>query len=115
MRGYGNHSRLMTNARFLGYAETVEKYRMTYTSYPMLTEEPDVHIKGELYEVDEKELIDHLDDLEGVPYLYDRKEISVKSDGKTLSAWAYIYKCGFGKYPVPTGNYRDVAPSRYEH
>jgi len=81
----------------------------------MLTEEPLVHIKGELYEVSEDDLIDRLDDLEGVPYLYERKEIPVKSGEKTLTAWAYLYKCGHGKYPVHTGNYRDVAPSLYEH
>lgn len=111
MKGYGNHY-LLKNAAFLGAAKTLLKYRMTYTSFPMLTEEPLVHIKGELYEVSENDLIGPLDDLEGVPYLYERKEIPVQIDNKTLTAWAYIYKLGLGKYSVPTGNYRDVVPSR---
>ncbi|NTW50920.1 MAG: gamma-glutamylcyclotransferase [Chlorobiales bacterium] len=113
MKGYGNH-RLMENATFLGYAETLEKYRMTYTSYPMLTEEPLVQIKGELYEVSEEDLLGPLDELEGVPHLYERKEIQVKTTENILTAWVYIYKCGLGRYSAPTGNYRDVVPALYE-
>lgn len=113
MKGYGNH-RLMKNATFLGYAETLEKYQLTYTSYPMLTEEPLVQVKGELYEVTEKDLLGPIDELEGYPYHYDRKEIEVKINEKTARAWVYIYKCGLGRYSAPTGNYRDVVPAQDE-
>ncbi|ACF13947.1 AIG2 family protein [Chloroherpeton thalassium ATCC 35110] len=111
MHGYHNHV-LLEDAVFLGEAETVEKYRLTYTFFPMLTEPPEVHVKGELYQVDDEALA-NLDILEDIPHLYQRKKIPIQINQEKHLAWVYVYTTGEGLYEIPTGNYRDVRPRNF--
>jgi len=108
MQGYHNHV-LLRKAVFLGNAQTQQKYRLTYTSFPMLTLPAEVQVKGELYQVSDEELA-KLDILEGVPELYYRAQIPVLHRKKTDEAWAYFYTRGEGRYVIPSGNYRDARP-----
>ena len=111
MQGYHNHM-LLEDAIFLGQAQTAEKYRLTYTSFPMMTEVSEVKVKGELYRIDEREF-DNLDILEGYPQLYYRKEIPILHREKTYSAWTYFYTRGEGRYEIPSGNYHDVRLNKF--
>jgi gamma-glutamylaminecyclotransferase len=68
MRGHGNHY-LLEQARFVNEAATVDGFAMLYAGYPYVVRDPgdgwEIYpVKGEVYEVDIKQLM-RLDSLEG--------------------------------------------------
>ncbi len=90
---------VLSGSKFLGTARTVDDYTLysCYGAFPAMvreTHEDDPGVQGELYEVEES-LLDHpLDGIEGVPDLYDRHEVTLKtSDDQPIEkAWCYLYQ-----------------------
>jgi len=89
-RGFGNHIYL-EGTRFLGRAETVEKYALYEVGIPYVVKGEGVStIKGEVYEVGREEL-SAIDRLEGHPRHYKREKVRVRlEDGREVEAWLYF-------------------------
>jgi gamma-glutamylcyclotransferase (GGCT)/AIG2-like uncharacterized protein YtfP len=91
-RGCRNNHYL-SEAMFLGEAETVEKYSMRRHKYwyPTVIETLEYYnIIGELWCCSESTL-KSLDRLEGYPDLFYRKEVPVIQDAKVINAWVYFF------------------------
>lgn len=92
-KGFDNHKLLEKSAKRLGKASTVGKFAMyedSFGNYPFLVKKPISKVKGELYEVKRKELLDKIDEFEGAPELYQRKKIKVKTHHGVSFAYTYI-------------------------
>lgn len=93
--GFQNHSRLI-NAEYLGEFTTVGKYVMyadTSNLFPYVIEnEKRSSIHGELYKITNADEFKSIDELEGSPTYYYRKQVSVESKEKKqkYSAWIYF-------------------------
>lgn len=86
-RGGRNH-RLMAGQRFVGPAVTALGFRLfDLGPYPGMVRAAEGMVRGELFEVSPRCRVE-LDEFEGVPDLFDRREI-VLADHST--AWAYLY------------------------
>ena len=102
MQGLGNHGIISKysggSQRFLGKARTIEKYLMLTSGVPFVNSKiPEVTIKGELFEISDKKLLDELDRLEGHPDWYVRTLIKVQhivdvaeDNGPTVDAFIYF-------------------------
>lgn len=94
-RRYGNHG-VLGNSVFLGEGVTVDQsFTMFDGGFPFVSDGfPGDHngtIVGELYETNDKRILDNLDRLEGVPYLYVKREVDVTLlDGNTYQATIYV-------------------------
>lgn len=94
-RRHGNHG-VLGNASYLGEAVTVAKnFTMFDGGFPFVSDgfsgDHNGSIVGELYETSDKRILDNLDRLEGVPYLYVKREIDVTTlDGITYQATIYV-------------------------
>lgn len=92
--GFVNHFYLK-NEKFISTASTLEKYQM-YPSlnfeFPFLIKsEKFDFIKGEVFEVNSKEVLELLDNLEGYPDLYLKEFIDIKLEsGNTIKALTYF-------------------------
>jgi len=92
---HGNHG-VLGNAVYLGEAVTVAKdFTMFDGGFPFVSDGfPGDHngsIVGELYQTDNKSILANLDRLEGVPYLYVKREIDVTTmDGISFIATIYV-------------------------
>lgn len=99
----------LRNAAFLGDAKTAfPAFRMFCTGwYPAVIEAADdaYELIGEVYEVDEKTM-HGLDAAEGVPSLYQRKQVDVVVGDETHKVWIYIYQ-------PPVNNFREVTSGDY--
>lgn len=107
-KGFGNHMYL-EKAEFLGMARTKEKYTMRVSGIPIpcVSKEPTSHIIGEVYKVNEIELM-NIDSLEGHPNWYKRELVRVVlSSGKELEAWMYFNENGEGEI-VKSGDFSKV-------
>lgn len=89
-QGLSNHF-FLRDARFLGRAQTVERYALYEDEIPIVTRSQAVSpIQGEVYEVTEK-MLHHLDVLEQHPEFYRREQVAVLlEDGSQLQAWLYF-------------------------
>lgn len=89
-QGLSNHF-FLREARFLGRAQTAERYALYEDEIPIVTRSQAVSpIQGEVYEVSEKTL-HHLDVLEQHPAFYRREQVEVVlEDGARLEAWLYF-------------------------
>lgn len=93
--GFQNHNRLI-NAEYLGEFTTVGKYVMfadTSELFPYVLEnEKRSSIHGELYKITNADEFKSIDELEGSPTYYYRKQVSVESKEKKqkFSAWIYF-------------------------
>jgi len=84
-----NH--FLSNAKFIGEG-VIQGYEMYIVGYFPGIVKGKGKIRGEVYEVDE-EILEMLDEYEGVPDLYERIRENVKLDnGKELEAYFYLYK-----------------------
>lgn len=98
-RRHGNHG-VLGNSVFLGEAVSVSKeFSMFDGGFPFVSDgfpgEHNGSIVGELYETDNKSILSNLDRLEGVPYLYVKREIDVTTlDGITYQATMYVASAG---------------------
>ncbi len=104
LQGKHRHGTLK-DSEFVDYAHTSFKYLMQDSGFPMVFEPIDLaifpetelprednyygQIKGEIYLIN-PETQTHLDQIEGVPHLYFRKDI-VCLDGKGISYYPYMY------------------------
>ena len=93
-RRHGNHG-VLGNARFIGEAVTVAKdFTMFDGGFPFVSDsfsDSTGSIVGELYETSDQRILSNLDRLEGVPYLYVKREIDVTTlDGSTYQATIYV-------------------------
>jgi len=92
-KGFDNHNLLTKYAKRVGKASTVGKFAMyedSFGNYPYLVKEPITKVIGELYEIKRKELLDKIDEFEGVPEYYQRKKIKVKTHKGVNLAFVYI-------------------------
>ncbi len=92
-KGFDNHNLLSKYAKRLGKAHTVKKFAMyedSFGNYPYLVDAPLSKIKGELYKITRAELMQRIDEFEGVPDYYVRKKIEVKSHQGVKRAFVYI-------------------------
>jgi len=67
-------------------------YEDSFGNYPYIVDEPYSKIKGELYQIMRADLMQKLDEFEGVPDYYERKKIEVKSHHGVKRAFVYIRK-----------------------
>lgn len=94
-RRHGNHG-VLGNSVFLGEAVTKDMvFTMFDGGFPFVSDGyPGDHngsIIGELYETSDKRILDNLDRLEGVPYLYVKRQIDVTTlDGVAYQATIYV-------------------------
>lgn len=94
-KGFGNH-RVLGKSRFIGEALTNEKFIMYDGPFPWVStmsnqEEYLGYVWGELYEVTSNNILQDLDSLEGVPYMYVRKEVDVTVlNGSVFPAIMYV-------------------------
>jgi gamma-glutamylcyclotransferase (GGCT)/AIG2-like uncharacterized protein YtfP len=68
-------------------------------------------VKGELYLLpDPESIINILDRIEGVPFLFRREEVEVICNGEPCTAWAYTYNSSKNKsYDViESGDFLDI-------
>ena len=86
-RGHAAHNRLMAPATFLGTG-TIKGIRQSTT----LFKPGEGTVAGELYEIPDS-AIGPIDEYEGHPSLYERREIPVTLSGGAIivSAWVYHY------------------------
>lgn len=121
MNGHGNHM-LLRNAEFKGIAATKERFLMSASFIPYVSDKwDDIHneytaqIKGEIYVVSEGELMS-LDALEGHPQFYCRKETDVwyyNEDNEPELIQAWLYFCNeVASQVIPTGSYNDYLTAR---
>jgi len=83
-QGYGNH-RLLETSEFKGGTQTKPEYTMySMGGFPCITEEGGTSIEIEVYEVEDS-VFSRLDQLEGYPTFYNRKEIETEWG----DAWVY--------------------------
>jgi gamma-glutamylcyclotransferase (GGCT)/AIG2-like uncharacterized protein YtfP len=108
MRGYTLHRVLTTGATFLGEGR-VRGRLLHLGRFPGLTV-GDGLVKGEVYRVDDPEVLPVLDREEG--YNFDRRRSTVTlADGRRARAWVYWY-CGPQPRAVaiPDGDFRRAHP-----
>ncbi len=93
--GFDNHNIMKDGAKKIAQASTVGKFAMfedDFANYPYLVRKRTNRVMGELYEITGKEMLDRLDEFEGVPDYYQRVLIKVKTRNKTYNAYTYIRK-----------------------
>ncbi len=99
-RGFPNH-RFLSFSKFLGQAISLEKYALVDNgSFPYACKRgiKKAHILGEIFEINEKILI-NLDSLEGYPNLYKRKKGEfLLLNGMPCEAYIYFVE-DFKPYP----------------
>ena len=88
----GGNNHLLRDSKSLGEAVTVgDNYTMRNGGFPMVVAEGISHVKGELFEVTDPEVLDDLDWLEGVPHHFDRHytEFKVLNDEPMFDGEVY--------------------------
>lgn len=107
LSGFENNFYLR-NAKLIGKAFSKEKYHMTTSFIPFVTNDGhknSSYIYGEVYEVEEIDL-KRIDHLEGHPHMYERKMVDVRlDDGSIVKCWLYFYNGSGGHTEVEGGNY----------
>ena len=99
-RGYGNN-RLLSSSKFISEAVTKDNYVLRNCGFPYLILDKGEEARpvlGEIYEVD-KETLQSLDWLEGVPNHYQRINIQVEGD-KTYNVFAYAVERNESRLPL---------------
>lgn len=112
-KGYGNH-RLLETANFVSNGTTKEKYTMFASGIPYVNKHiPNTNIVGEVYEVNDKELV-RLDQLEGYDpsrheeSWYKRELINVITEnGNSVEAYIYFNDYNKEENIVESGDYQD--------
>jgi len=89
MRGFGLHRVLVPGATLVGEG-TVRGRLLRLARYPGLVEGAD-RVKGELYRLDDAELLPTLDREEGYNFVRSRAAVTL-NDGRRARAWIYRYR-----------------------
>lgn len=87
-KGYGNHHVLGANPSFLGEGKVMGMQVYHGPGFPYAYTGAGCVI-GEVYEIGDHDAR-RVDQLEGYPYHYDRKEVLVDMDGWSTTAWMYF-------------------------
>lgn len=91
-QGYGNH-RLLSKSKLIGKGHTIpDSFTLIDGGFPWaIPNSGPFHIKGELYLVEEEGTMNSLDRLEGVPNLFDRHNVEIRTeDGSDFDAIMYV-------------------------
>jgi gamma-glutamylcyclotransferase (GGCT)/AIG2-like uncharacterized protein YtfP len=108
MRGYGLHAVLARGATALGEG-TARGRLLDLGRYPGLVEGTG-RVRGEIYRLDDPELLPVLDREEGYNFVR-RRAIVALADGRRVRAWLYRYRGPRERAtPVPDGHYRRHRP-----
>jgi gamma-glutamylcyclotransferase (GGCT)/AIG2-like uncharacterized protein YtfP len=110
MRGYGLAGLLADGATFIGEGRARGRL-LDLGRYPGLVEGGGT-VRGEVYRLDDPELLRAVDRAEG--YNFERRRASVTlASGLALRAWVYRYRGGRARaVPIPDGCYRRAGPPR---
>lgn len=108
MRGYGLHRVLARGATLIGEARVAGQL-LDLGTYPGLVEGPG-RVRGELYRVDDAELLPVLDREEG--YNFERRPSAVTlANGRRARAWVYWYRGPRHRAVlIPAGDFRRAHP-----
>lgn len=90
-KGFNNHH-YVKECECLGEAKTIEKYPMINSGYfPSLIDDKGIgyHIQGFVYLVDDNQLA-KIDNLEGHPNFFQRKEIDIAIGDKIIKCLCYF-------------------------
>jgi len=111
MRGYPLHRVLGGRAAFLGEA-TARGGLLDLGRYPGLIDGAG-RVRGEIYQLDDPELLPVLDREEG--YNFERRRAIVTlASGRRARAWLYRYRGPQNRaVPIPGGDYRRAHPARH--
>jgi len=109
MRGYPLHHVLRPRSTFLGEA-TVRGHLVNLGRYPGVIDGAG-RVRGEIYRLDDPELLPVLDREEG--YNFERRRAIVTlANGRRARAWIYRYRGPQNRaVPIPDGDYRRVHPA----
>ena len=95
-RGFDNND-ILKDAQYLCKAETVRSFAMfeeTSGNYPYLLKNRNKgysKIKGELYKIYRKDILEKIDNFEGAPDYYKREKIKVKTSKKEKLVQTYFF------------------------
>src|SRR5437870_8556689 len=108
MRGYGRQRLLARGATFLGKGSVAGRL-LNLGRYPGLVAGAG-RVRGEIYRLDDPELLPVLDREEG--YNFERRRAIVTlANGRRARAWVYRYRGPQNRaVPIPDGDYRRVHP-----
>src|SRR5262249_3632646 len=95
-RGNYNHRLLQEfDAKFIGEAQTENRYAMRSHHFPVIFEDNcGLPVAGEIYHVND-DCLARLDQLEGVPHMYERRIDVVTENGKPVKTHIYVATAGF--------------------
>ncbi|QDP48523.1 MAG: putative gamma-glutamylcyclotransferase [Prokaryotic dsDNA virus sp.] len=90
-KGYGNYYAYLTNAKHLGRGTTKDKYPLVVSGLPYLVDEKGRghNVVVDVFKVSDAQL-QRVDQLEGHPRWYKRKQIDIKLKNRTLKCWIYF-------------------------
>ena len=108
MRGYALHRVLAPRSTFLGHGG-VRGRLLDLGRYPGLIDGAG-RVRGEVYRLDDPELLPVLDREEG--YNFERRRAIVTlANGRRVRAWVYHHRGPQNRaVPIPGGDYRRVRP-----
>ena len=111
MRGYALHRVLASTSTYLGDG-TVRGSLLDLGRYPGLIDGAG-RVRGEIYRLDDPELLPVLDREEG--YNFERRRMIVTLvTGRRARAWVYRYRGPQTRaVPIPDGDYRRAHPARH--
>lgn len=87
-------------------------YRFRFAGHADVVEQPNGIVDGVLWEITDK-CLESLDHLEGFPYYYDRKEVTVVNERGSESAMVYYMVDGMPD-GMPSNSYRDMVMEGYK-
>jgi len=106
MRGHGLHAALARGATFLGRGSVAGRL-LNLGRYPGLVAGAG-RVKGELYRLDDPELLPVLDREEGYNFVRSIRTVTL-AGGRRARAWVYCYRGPRERaVPVPHGDYRRI-------
>lgn len=91
-KGQANHQFIEKNVTYVGEA-TLEGYMLFYSAYvgsfPVMIPQDASTVYGEVFEANE-DAITTMDQIEAEGYLYNRKKVKVKMNGKMVTVSTYV-------------------------
>jgi gamma-glutamylaminecyclotransferase len=90
-KGNGNYYRFLSDSKYIGQGYTKDKYPLIIQGLPYLVDQRGFghNVEVDVFKVSD-EVLWELDSLEGHPKWYERKQIDIKRNGKTLKCWIYF-------------------------
>ncbi len=91
-RNYSNHY-IIKNCKFKGVGYTLERFKMFNKGYPYIISNTNGYsVKGEIFEINSKNIWHQLDKLEDYPNEYNKKITKICLSSKIINAWIYYYE-----------------------